>query len=162
MKALQVALHLMVPCCAGADTSQEFQSSTIPHGGPLAPAPPPDAPSQPQSQPARRISEPEEEEELEEQAAAAHVLICCDTSLRLYPAEGIRLCDRCPAPHATPHAIDPPIVCSCSCLPCNPYRILSCTCTPTSAPCTGSLCLHAHLQPHSAPDAFVLSSLPRC
>ena len=93
------------PFPAVADSSsQEFQSA-IPHGGPLAPAPPPDAQSHPQpqlqspaqGQPAPRrqfVAEPEAEEQVEEQAAAAHVLLCCDDSLRLYPAEGIRVGDR--------------------------------------------------------------------
>lgn len=41
---------------------------------------------------------------MEEQAAAAHVLICCDESLRLYPAEGIRVGDRWAGFTASPAA----------------------------------------------------------
>ena len=77
--------------------SQEVQLPT-PHGGPLAPAPPPEAQPPPQAQPAPRrqyVAEPDtDDDEEEEQAAAAHVLLCCDDSLRLYPAEGIRVGDR--------------------------------------------------------------------
>jgi len=84
---------------AGAESgSQEVQPPT-PHGGPLAPAPPPEAQPSCQAQPAPRrqyVAEPDADDadEEEEQAAAAHVLLCCDDSLRLYPAEGIRAGDR--------------------------------------------------------------------
>ena len=84
---------------AGTESgSQEVQPLT-PHGGPLAPAPPPEAHPPPHAQPAPRrqyVAEPDadDDEEEEEQAAAAHVLLCCDDSLRLYPAEGIRVGDR--------------------------------------------------------------------
>lgn len=87
----------------------------------MAPAPPPDthqpqlqSPAQGQPAPRRQfIAEPEMEEQVEEQAAAAHVLLCCDDSLRLYPAEGIRVGDR------SAHSVDnllqplsPPSACS--------------------------------------------------
>ena len=83
-----------------AEPELEQQSSTPPSihlSGPLAPAPPPEASHGPSSPPQRYVAEPEEEEQ-QEQAAVTHVLLCCDHSLRLYPAEGIRTGERL-APH---------------------------------------------------------------
>ncbi|KAL0036450.1 hypothetical protein WJX77_008242 [Trebouxia sp. C0004] len=86
------------PSAPGPESGSQKLQPPTPHGGPLAPAPPPEGKPPPQAQPAPQrqyVAEPDtDDDEEEEQAAAAHVLLCCDDSLRLYPAEGIRVGDR--------------------------------------------------------------------